>query len=227
MIDVHVPHKSEHTWTDFFIHLGIVVLGILIAIGLEQTVEYIHRRHQLTEVRAQLAVERDLNRKVLERNQYYADRMQAELARDMNQLHQRSISPSAPLDNLHYVWYFLRPLDGAWISARENGSLSLMPDIELHRSAYRYEAIETYLDVTHQFEAQIEIAGGIAARAKPADLSPQDIHDLVVATSEAQGRLALVQQFLLLSRTRALNDDLNYSFLDQPPGHDPSAALIP
>jgi hypothetical protein len=46
MIDIHPPHKSDHTWTDFFIHIGTIILGILIAIGLEQAVEAIHHAHE-------------------------------------------------------------------------------------------------------------------------------------------------------------------------------------
>jgi hypothetical protein len=51
MIDIHPPHKSDHTWTDFFIHIGTIILGILIALGLEQSLEDLHRRHQLHELR--------------------------------------------------------------------------------------------------------------------------------------------------------------------------------
>lgn len=51
MIDIHPPHHAATTRRDFFIHLSTVVLGILIALGLEQTVEYFHHRHQLRELR--------------------------------------------------------------------------------------------------------------------------------------------------------------------------------
>jgi len=51
MIDIHPPHKSDHTWTDFFIHIGTIILGILIALGLEQSLESLHQRHQLHELR--------------------------------------------------------------------------------------------------------------------------------------------------------------------------------
>ena len=44
MIDIHPPQHAPMTRRDFFVHLFIVVLGILIAIGLEQTVE-IGRAH--------------------------------------------------------------------------------------------------------------------------------------------------------------------------------------
>jgi hypothetical protein len=51
MIDIHPPHHAATTRRDFLIHLSTVVLGILIAIGLEQSVEVLHRRHQLHELR--------------------------------------------------------------------------------------------------------------------------------------------------------------------------------
>jgi hypothetical protein len=51
MIDIHPPHHAATTRRDFFIHLSTVVLGILIAIGLEQTVELIHQQHQRQELR--------------------------------------------------------------------------------------------------------------------------------------------------------------------------------
>jgi len=51
MLDVHAPHVATHTWKDFFIHIATIVVGLLIAIGLEQTVEHFHERHQLHELR--------------------------------------------------------------------------------------------------------------------------------------------------------------------------------
>jgi hypothetical protein len=46
MLDVHPPHEAAHTWKDFFIHIATIVVGLLIAIGLEQTVEFFHHRHE-------------------------------------------------------------------------------------------------------------------------------------------------------------------------------------
>jgi hypothetical protein len=61
MLDVHAPHEVLHTWKDFFIHIATIVVGLLIAIGLEQSVEYFHHRHQVAEIRASLAEERRIN----------------------------------------------------------------------------------------------------------------------------------------------------------------------
>jgi len=38
MLDVHPPHASTHTWRDFFLHIATIVIGLLIAIGLEQSI---------------------------------------------------------------------------------------------------------------------------------------------------------------------------------------------
>jgi hypothetical protein len=57
MLDVHAPHENIHTWKSFLNHIAAIVVGLLIAVGLEQTVEYFHHRHQ----REQLveAIQRD------------------------------------------------------------------------------------------------------------------------------------------------------------------------
>jgi hypothetical protein len=46
MIDIHPPQHAPMTRREFFTHLFIVILGILIAIGLEQAVEALHHRHE-------------------------------------------------------------------------------------------------------------------------------------------------------------------------------------
>ena len=51
MLDVHPAHHAASTWRDFFIHISTIVIGLLIAVGLEQTVEHFHQRHQLQELR--------------------------------------------------------------------------------------------------------------------------------------------------------------------------------
>jgi hypothetical protein len=45
MLDVHPAHHAASSWNEFLIHITTIVLGLLVAIGLEQTVEYVHHRH--------------------------------------------------------------------------------------------------------------------------------------------------------------------------------------
>jgi hypothetical protein len=39
MLDVHPAHHAASSWKEFLIHIATIVLGLLIAIALEQTVE--------------------------------------------------------------------------------------------------------------------------------------------------------------------------------------------
>ena len=65
MLDVHPPHESVHSSRDFFIHIATIVIGLLIAIGLEQSVEAIHQRHQRNELTEHMRVEAERNLPVI------------------------------------------------------------------------------------------------------------------------------------------------------------------
>src|SRR5579862_4065971 len=128
MLDVHVPHKSEHTWTDFFLHIATIVLGLLIAIGLEQTVEWVHHRHQLAEARAALDQERDLNLYYIEQNRGRIAKMNADLSTDARLLQHRAAGDRSSLaGKLDYNWNWYALSNAAWQTAKESAVLGLMP----------------------------------------------------------------------------------------------------
>jgi hypothetical protein len=51
MLDVHPPHHAASTWRDFFIHIATIVIGLCIAVGIEQTVEFFHHHHLVRKAR--------------------------------------------------------------------------------------------------------------------------------------------------------------------------------
>jgi hypothetical protein len=57
MLDVHAPHEVLHTWKDFSIHIATIVVGLFIAVALEQSVEAINRRHEAATLREDLRQE--------------------------------------------------------------------------------------------------------------------------------------------------------------------------
>jgi hypothetical protein len=68
MLDVHPPHSSPHTWKDFFIHIATISVGLLIAVGLEQTVEAIHRAQERRALIAAYRAECEENLKLIDNN---------------------------------------------------------------------------------------------------------------------------------------------------------------
>ncbi|HEY6483539.1 MAG TPA: hypothetical protein VIY54_08415 [Steroidobacteraceae bacterium] len=64
-MDVYALHQSLHTWKDFWIHLGTITAGLLIALGLEASAQRLHHLHQRHQLEAALHEE-------AETAQYYA-----------------------------------------------------------------------------------------------------------------------------------------------------------
>ena len=60
-MDVHAPMEPIHTWRDIALHLGVVTVGLFIALSLEAFVEHIHNRHLVTEARANIREELQIN----------------------------------------------------------------------------------------------------------------------------------------------------------------------
>ena len=53
MLDVQAPHGRIHGWRDFLIHIVAIAIGLLLALGLEQIVQYTHERRELSVARSE------------------------------------------------------------------------------------------------------------------------------------------------------------------------------
>ena len=200
MLDVHAPHGAVHSWKDFFIHMAAISVGLLIAIGLEQTVEYAHRLHQLDKARRELTTELEDNRKQLEKNLAAAQQIKAQL--DTNMALLRSFqSAHKPIGRqLVYDARVFWPVDGPWQVVKQNGSLGLMPSAELYRYTYIHEGIAAIMEALTELAARMSVASAIAKRAPEGDFTPPDVEDLITATSEVQGRLEFVTSLLQIEK---------------------------
>jgi hypothetical protein len=196
MIEVHPPHEDVHTWRQFFIHIAAITIGLLMAIGLEQTVVYFHHRHQLQEARRELADELESNRRVVGINFEATRNVMAELDADMALLRAVQTSPASqspePIGSklVYGLGNFYWPKDATWQAVKQNGSLGLMAHDELHYYVYIYEDIAIVMEELTGLGARMEVAGAIARRSPDGNLTSRDIEELITATSEAQAKLA-------------------------------------
>ena len=130
MLDVHPPHHSTNTWRDFFIHIATICVGLLIAIGLEQTVEALHRAHERRVLQKAL---------VRESEQILRDSTNVDTGETVRlqwlRLYESQISgavrdhrplpPPAPRPAI-VVWY--TPDDPIYAAAKSSGKLDLLSD---------------------------------------------------------------------------------------------------
>jgi len=140
MLDVHAPHNTVHTWKNFFIHLATISIGLLIAIGLEQTAEYVHHRHQVAEMMEKLRAETLENRQILLTNLKETDRVTSVVDDNLRLLaairedaDKTPFTPS-PLPD----WVGWVPTDTSWLMMRDSALLSIVPDL-LVRNYFRIE----------------------------------------------------------------------------------------
>ena len=196
MLDVHPPAAAIHGWKDFLVHIAAITLGLLIAIGLEQTVEYAHHREQLRAVRQELATELDENRRVATVNELQFVKVRAEMDKDMEILRASRAEHFRIASQLDYSWKFTRTHDSAWEAATQTGVLSLIPHDELHLYGYDYAVFGDLMDALTEANVATEVAGAIARRVPDGRFSPQDIDELISATSNAQGKLAFAERLL-------------------------------
>ena len=55
-MEIHKP-KPVHNWRELLTEIGVVVIGVCIALAAEQAVEWVHWRNQVTEARQAIASE--------------------------------------------------------------------------------------------------------------------------------------------------------------------------
>ncbi len=195
MLDVHPPHEAAHTWKDFFIHIATIVVGLLIAIGLEQTVEMFHHRHQLHQL------EQSLDQEV-ERNHQLAQKDIAELDRLMRIEEQNKLAIQASIDAksqgpLALVaspliersgstnWSV--PTSATLTAARYNGTLSLVPQQQAVFLSRLEFTTSTLTELSHQlFDAEYHLRALIHLHADPSAHTPEERHQLLVAVSDLE-----------------------------------------
>ena len=164
MLDVHAPHETIQGWKAFFVHIATIVIGLLIAVGLEQTVEFFHHRHEVAETREALREEMDKNVARFHDNVETHLMTMAYLHNNMRIFEYLRDHPGTPQDKLPGILYWpiftQPPQKAAWTTAEHTEVLSLMPRAEVRdatdvyeRLDYAWEAYQPVLNVLTQCTA--------------------------------------------------------------------------
>jgi hypothetical protein len=184
MIDIHDAHHAASSWREFFIHIATIVLGLIIAVSLEQTVEYFHHRSERRQLEEDLRAEAegripdfvaniksqvalgDWYRAVLERGRTAA----------VSGGFVTFVMPDPPLRPSA-----LRPENGTWPAAEASGRVAVLPKQEVEGwdlvDYYARRSDRTMDDLTtssHDFHAVadrlgISVAPGATVRVTPAE----------------------------------------------------------
>jgi hypothetical protein len=150
-MDVHPPHGGIHTWRDFWIHLGTITIGLLIAISLEQSVEWMHRVHERHVLQSELRDEGEENVKGV---QVDIDRLRlwrigmVARRKDLQQMIASGGKLKLPFRVIPSRGAIALPSESTWDSAKASGKVALLPDYQsdVYSFLYQTEFLKTQLN---------------------------------------------------------------------------------
>jgi hypothetical protein len=209
-MEVHPPMGAIHGWRDFFVHLTIITVGLLIALGLEGMVEWGQHKRLVHRAEADLRLELQTNRVALERDTKVLDDADRLADKDLRVLlAYRAHRP--PGEELRFYWEWDNLGSAAWDTARDTGAIALM----------NYEKARQYSEI-YALQSRVNLQAGAYIRdvyrsfapleggRKPSDLQ----------ASELDGMISSVQQTMVdLKMLRDLIEGLSRQFERTANGH--------
>jgi hypothetical protein len=196
MLDVHPIHAPVRGWRDFLIHIATIVVGLCIAVGIQQTVEFFHDRYQLAETRRALRLEREDNYRALAGDTIAWRWGIAELQNDLLVFQYLQQHPGTAQEKLPGILLWSTRNDqfisAVWDAAHQSGVISLLPREEIEANSTLY----FYLQKVN--EVQYETARAIkdAERYDFSDADPSHLSPTQIAAEIELTQAALAAQFL-------------------------------
>jgi hypothetical protein len=190
MLDVHPPHHTPDTWRAFFIHIATIVVGLCIAVGIEQAVEGIHHHHQIAETREALRIERENNIRAFKDGMSEYRRQTAALANNLTVLLYLQQHPNTPQTKLPGIltWHGTRVKfsDSAWKTAQESNVTALMPQEEIRQYSLLYQRIDAaYRSFDEIWPAIVQARLYSMVDPDPSHLTPIQVVDEINLTKVA------------------------------------------
>ncbi len=194
MLDVHAPHVSIQGWRDFLLHILAITIGLFIAVSLESSVGWLHRRHLVHAAEVNLLSEIQANADALKEVAADVHDEQEALSRDVSTLNEIIKTHKTPPNASMQINFHLKALDNlSWKTAQSTNALSLMS----YDRAKEYAAIYSLQEAFDTAEKQ---AGRDAILSlapflnldKDAVISPTDADAIKRQIEILQGQLLLL-----------------------------------
>lgn len=197
-MEVHPPEHPIHTWRDFFIHIVTIVIGLLIAIGLEQSVEWLHHRHIVHVARENITREIEANEKLSQQNKTQVEMTKQLMDGNLHRVLELKHNPHAlEHSEMHFTFGWSSFADSAWRSARDTGALAYMPAEEVQNYAGVYSQQEIVnAQAVDLFVKEGEAPAPLLMTEDKASMSAEDQHALLDNTAHLLLRLSILQQML-------------------------------
>ena len=213
---VHLP-KPLHGWRAFVGEVGIIVIGVLIALGAEQIVEAVHWRHKVEATKTAIDTELGDDLRWALMVQQYAPCAQAYLAKYEAAVVTGDTSTIRKLLDLSPE---ISPFPAAaWSQGTFLAALSSQVEDHLpegRMAAYSREFTWVPLEMQYQFKIYDEFATAKAAGlglGRSPDIVERQIEAVERLHSDQNGRLAIAESMLEFAHAHRLAEPSNPTFI--------------
>jgi hypothetical protein len=195
MLDVHPPHEKVHGIGDFFLHLFILTIGLLIALALEGLVEHIHHNHQREEAEANLRQEIRDNQKRLTAVHTSIAGEQANLVRAMQFLEAREANQPYDIKGMSLAFEIFPISDASWRTATATGVLVYMNYDHVQKYAAAYHMQDEFAEIEQEtLDSFLQLHSYIVANADPTKMDAEEARTAMLDVRHAYAHLDAMDQ---------------------------------
>ena len=184
-MEIHAPHEPVRSLKDFLYHMLTVVLGILIALGLEALIEYAHHRETANGARESILKEMRDNDARLSRGLAQAPNAEQRLQTAM----QMARNPKSSAASLDLSFGIIALSSTNWTAAQYSGALAYMSREEVQKLDAVYVLQQNFLNVQDSTLSRwLELqkwAPLMDSKDRFAGFSPQDLEEFKKQTASA------------------------------------------
>ena len=194
-MEIHTPDAPVHSVRDFIVHLLMISVGVLIALGAEGIVEAIHHHHVVEQARSNLVAEMRSNHETLDDNLPKLKKNEQLLSQTIEDLQKLKADRKFKTRDINMNLNFFILSDSSWRTAQATGALALMNyqqaedwagyyDVQtlLNRTLFSLE--DTWLDMTAAFNP---------LGTDPAKMDDRQIDEIQHRIQTSLGRLIAVE----------------------------------
>ena len=138
-MEIHPPEGPIHSLKDFLLHLSMIAIGVLLALGAEGLAEHVHNRHLVREAKENILGEIQDNHKTLQDNLPKLLSNEQQLKTLLETLAKVRIDRQVQVPDVDLNLNMLILDDSSWKTAGTTGALGLMSYAEVKDFASDYE----------------------------------------------------------------------------------------
>jgi hypothetical protein len=207
---IHRP-KPLHGWRDILLEIGVIVVGIVIAVGLEQSTEFLHHRHQLEQLEAAIQKDGRANRAYVE-----SDIANAQIVLDWALDQAAAVERAGPTGSLTLrrmpAAEIGAPDAGVWPSARASGVSNLLPSAAQNWLEYLAELYNETFATSSSSNGRLVQAYAALDQALLGHARETPSGDLDVSSLDVEQRAVLAERLRAIAENarRVMQDLLVY-----------------